>query len=90
VWSEAEDRSETPITHLVHDGHARMRAGAVQFPTGLQAERAGARTAPLLEHRVPYEGSVEAAIRVFPKGMPNNGLLRTLTKVSLLVQASAG
>jgi hypothetical protein len=27
-------------------------------------------TAPLLEHRVPYEGSVEAAIRVFLKGMP--------------------
>ena len=47
-------------------------------------QNALARTAPLLEHRVPYEGSVEAAIRVFPKGMPNNGLLRTLTKVSLL------
>jgi hypothetical protein len=47
-------------------------------------QKALARTAPLLEHRVPYEGSVEAAIRVFPKGMPNNGLLRTLTKVSLL------
>ena len=56
----------------------------------LQAERAGARTVPLLEHRVPYEGSVEAAIRVFPKGMPNKRHPRTLTKVSLLVHASAG
>jgi hypothetical protein len=67
-----------------------MRAGAVQFPTVLQAERAGARTPRLLEHRVPYKGSVDAEIRVFPKSMHNNGLLRTRTKVSLLVQASAG
>ena len=50
-----------------------------------------ARTAPpLLEHRAPYESSVEAAIRVFLEGMPSNALLwRALAQVSLLVQANS-
>src|SRR5438874_2546752 len=39
VPSKAEDRSESRITHLVHDGHARRRTGAVEFPRVLQAER---------------------------------------------------
>src|SRR5689334_9885758 len=41
VPSEAEDWSDTPITHLVHGGHAPRRADAVRFRTVLQAERAG-------------------------------------------------
>jgi hypothetical protein len=52
-----------------------------------QAERlARGMAPPLLEHRVPCEDSVGAA--VFLKGMPCNGLLRSaLSERSLPVQA---
>jgi hypothetical protein len=57
------------------NGHARRRAGPVQFPTVLQ-KRAG-----------PARGAAASDVRLFLKGMPGNGLLRrALSEVSLLVQ----